>query len=185
MKSSAAWVVLLAALAGTEDKPQGYHLVNLGKSFLLPNIEYRTYDQLMYPLRQKLAKGKIEEIDFKVEESMTPKGGLLTAELGGSTDPVVKLELRSDTTLLFTCDDSNQKPGLAMKFVPEYARGPGGAAFRMSEDENRPRMSFACEPRRAMPDSFDIIPVSAEGKSRGHYRFLRGDPPPPVAKRGR
>jgi hypothetical protein len=161
-------MLLAAAVAGAAEKPKGYRMANLGKAYFFRSLEYRTYDQIAFPLREKLAKGKLSETDFKVEDSMMPKGGILSASIPmAGDDPVVRLVVESGAQTVFTCDDSNQKPGLLYRF------DPGTKSMFASKDEEHPTMDFECGIRKPLPDTFNVRLETADGEIQGRYGFQK------------
>lgn len=161
------------------DKVPGYRMVKLSKNLFGHKIEYRTYAQVVAPLKKKLEKGKIEESEFKIEESMMPKGGILAATLPISEDdPIVELRLSKDTAQLFVCDDSNQKPGLSVRWNPGYRLSPGkawnqGEMTKVYKDEDKPIMTFECGIKKPLPDTFNLELHTADGEIQGRYGFYK------------
>jgi len=162
--------LILAALgaqaASAGGKPKGY--ANLtGSGLLQDKVEYKTYEELVHPLKQKLEKGKMEEIDFKVEERMIPKGGVLAVEARTRDyDPVVKVLVKSETVQVGVCDESSSKPGLTMKFDSFSGK------YAAREDEDNPVMIYECPFRTAFPDSFRVELVTGANKVKS-YRFRK------------
>lgn len=159
--------ILMATLGATAGgKPKGY--ANLtGSGLLHDKVEYKTYEELVHPLQQKLEKGKIEEIDFKVEERMIPKGGVLAVEARTKdNDPVVKILIKSDTVQVGVCDDATSKPGLTMKFNSFSGK------YSAREDEENPVMIYECPFRTAFPDSFRVDLITDANKMKS-YRFRK------------
>lgn len=158
--------IFTLGLAFAEDKPKGYKNLT-GSGFLLDKVEYQTYDELVHPLKKKLDKGKLDEVDFKVEERLIPKGGILAVEAKTrQEDPVVQVVVRSDSAQLAVCDDATSKPGLTMK------HSGFGHKYVMKEDENNPVMIYECPFRTAFPDSFTVQLVTV-GKAMREYRFQK------------
>jgi hypothetical protein len=163
---SALALLLLAWWAQAGGKPKGF--LNLtGSGLLYDKVEYRTYEELVHPLQQKLEKGKLDEIDFKVEEKMIPKGGVLAVEAKSKdNDPVVKVLIKSDTVQVGLCDDATSKPGLTLKFNSFSGK------YSAAADEDNPVMTYECPFRTAFPDSFRVELVTDAGKVKT-YRFRK------------
>jgi hypothetical protein len=135
----------------------------------LTRVEYRTYEDIVKPLKKKLDKNKIDEIEFQVETKMVPKGGIFAAEIKtGSKDPIVKAVLSKDSIELKSCDIESSEPGLTNQF------NFGSGKWSVARDENRPILVFECKLRQPLPDSVTVMFVSMEGKSiEEHLLFKR------------
>jgi hypothetical protein len=173
VRLAACFAFFLAALpAQGADKVPGYRMVKLSKNLFSHSIEYRTYAQVVAPLKRKLEKGKIEESEFKVEESMMPKGGILAAKLPtADDDPIVEIRLSRDTAQLFVCDDSNQKPGLSLRWRKDMHGLP--IMKKVYDDEDKPVMTFECGIKKPLPDTFNLELRTADGEIQGRYGFYK------------
>jgi hypothetical protein len=169
LRTALASLALIPALALAGG---GYKVKKMYSLTSIDEIEYSTYEELIAPLKKKVEKGKLDETDFKIQQGMTPKGGILAAKITtqrkflGTADPVVSIKIMKDTAgaALETCDSDSQKPGLTMNYAANFH-----GSYVSNDDESRPLMIFECGLKRPLPDTFYLDLVTFDGKSKSRY----------------
>lgn len=164
---TASLLLPILALAGG-----GYKVKKMYSLMSIDEIEYSTYEELIAPLKKKVEKGKLDETEFKIQQGMTPKGGILAAKITtqkkflGEADPVVSIKVMKDSsgTPIETCDADSQKPGLTMNYAANFH-----GSYATNDDETRPIMIFECGLKRPLPDTFYLDLVTFDGKSKSRY----------------
>ncbi|MDB5049120.1 MAG: hypothetical protein JWO30_2191 [Fibrobacteres bacterium] len=166
--------ILLTWLAALGGQP-GYKVMKFYSLTSIDKIEYFTRDELLEPFKKKMEKGKLDKDEYKIKESMTPKGGILGAKITtqkkflSEPDPVVSIKVLKDSngTALETCDSDTQNAGITNQFNNFTQK------YELKEDENNPTMVFECGFKRPLPDTFYLDLVTFEGKSKSKYRMVR------------
>ncbi len=170
-----ALLILASACTAVFAGQHGYKVSKMYSLMSFDKIEYFTRDQLLAPDKEKVEKGKLDANEYKIKESMTPKGGVLAANITtqkkflGEADPVVAIKIMKDSAgpAIETCDADNQKPGLAMGYASSFT-----GSYKAQEDENSPTMIFECGFKKQLPDTFYIDLVTFDGKSKSKYKLF-------------